>query len=440
MVDAIRVTPKNRAVLFSRTVLSALVAAVLLVNAEESAAKDQEFHLDRADARTVALAGEFNHWQAQPMSKQPDGTWSLTIPLAPGTYGYKFLVNGSEWLFDPNNPSRKTVDGIENSAIEISSSDDRLPASSATASPNFPAGGGSSASQVAPSPSLGQVGTILSSTPPPGLALTPGEELVTEIRLSPANRALAAREGNAALTTARLALVVPPGFDPAKSWPILVINNTENYSNVDAMNQFKDATIAEGWIIMGADPIESEKDAHGNWRSPCSVAGLDYLAAVWPGAANWPVACGGMSGGAKNSAFVAGEVVKAHHPLIGMLMMGCNQDMASVELRKGSPPQFLAVPIFLSSGTADTIATPAQTEEVKESMRRTGFRKVRLETHDGAHVVCQPHVGEALRWFVATSNPGAQIPDSFGLRQVLQEDVAISRVTLQEPIVAARRD
>jgi hypothetical protein len=234
--------------------------------------------------------------------------------------------------------------------------------------------------------------------------------LVTEIKLSPANRALAAREGNPALTTARLALVVPQGFDPSKSWPILVINNTENYANIDAMNEFKEAAFAEGWIIMGADPIEAEKSAHGGWRSPCSVAGLDYLAAVWPGAQKWPVACGGMSGGANNSAAVAGEVVKAHHPLIGMLMMGCNQDMASVELRKGSPPQFLAVPIFLSSGKADTIATPAQTEEVKESMQHTGFRKLRLETHDGAHVVCQPHIGEALRWFVAASSPSGKTP------------------------------
>ncbi len=385
------------------------MAPLLVLSAAECGAKDQEFRFVRPDAQSVSLVGEFNQWHAQPMAKQADGSWSLTIPLAPGTYGYKFLVNGSDWVFDPSHSNRQTVNGIENSAIEVSSSDDGSPAASTTAPPMVPTAGGSLGLTVEPSPSVGQFATTLSRTPP-NLAPTPGEVLVTEVKLSPANRALAAREGKAALTTARLSLVVPPGFDPAKSWPILVINNTENYANSDAMNEFKEAAIAEGWIIMGADPIDAEKDANGGWRSPCSLAGLDYLAAAWPGANKWPVACGGMSGGAKNSALVAGEVVKAHHPLIGILMMGCNQDMASAELRKGSPPQFLVVPIFLSSGKADTIATPAQTEGVKESMRRTGFRKVRLETHDGAHVVCQPHIGEALRWFVTASSPSGKAP------------------------------
>lgn len=57
------------------------------------------------------------------MTKQPGGSWTITAPLPPGTYGYKFLVNGSEWLFDPNNPERETVDGIENS-VRVSASDE----------------------------------------------------------------------------------------------------------------------------------------------------------------------------------------------------------------------------------------------------------------------------------------------------------------------------
>ena len=69
--------------------------------------------------------------------------------------------------------------------------------------------------------------------------------------------------------------------------------------------------------------------------------------------------------------------------------------------RNGAPPNFLNTAIFLSSGEADTIATPAHHERVKESIRATGFRKVRLENFDGAHVVHQPHVGEALGWFTS---------------------------------------
>jgi hypothetical protein len=334
------------------------------------------------------------------MTKQAGDTWSLTLPLAPGSYGYKFLVDGSQWIFDPANPARKTVGGIENSAVTVTA--EESPA--ATTAPVLSPLGESAPGTPAPLAASG------ASTAAAGLAPVPGEKLVTEFKLTPPNRALAARVGNARLTTGRMALAVPAGFDPAKSWPILVINNTENYSNIDAMNEFKEAATAAGWVVLGADPIEAEKDEHGDWRAPCSVAALNFLAASWPGAHQWPVACGGMSGGAKNSAEVAGEVAKARYRLIGMLMLGCNQDLASVALRKASPPQFLAVPIYLGSGKADTIATPEQTERVKESMRRTGFRKVRLESHDGAHVVSQPQVGEALRWFVEMSGTGGRSP------------------------------
>ena len=110
-------------VLAYRIVLSALAATTLALTAREGVAKEQEFRFERADAQSVALVGEFNQWHAQQMSKLADGSWRLTIKLAPGTYGYKFLVNGSEWVFDPSNSNRKTVNGIENSAIEIGSSD-----------------------------------------------------------------------------------------------------------------------------------------------------------------------------------------------------------------------------------------------------------------------------------------------------------------------------
>lgn len=53
------------------------------------------------------------------MTRGKDGSWTITIPLQPGTYGYKFLVNGSEWLIDPQTTLRKQVNGIENSAVEV---------------------------------------------------------------------------------------------------------------------------------------------------------------------------------------------------------------------------------------------------------------------------------------------------------------------------------
>ena len=204
---------------------------------------------------------------------------------------------------------------------------------------------------------------------------------------------------------ARVAIAVPPGFDPQKTWPVLVVSNTETYSNIDSLRQFKDAANDAGWVVLAADAVEADKDKEGSWRYPCAGAAFDYLTNAWPGSQNWPVACGGMSGGAKNSALLAGELGREHHRIIGLLMMGCNQDMATVALHKYAPPNFLQAAVFLSSGKSDTIATPRQTEYVKNSLHGSGFMKLRLETFDGGHDIYQPHIGEALRWFAAQGSP-----------------------------------
>jgi 1,4-alpha-glucan branching enzyme len=56
-------------------------------------------------AKTVFVAGEFNEWNmtANPMQKNASGTWTATIPLKPGKYQYKFVVDGN-WKPDPANP------------------------------------------------------------------------------------------------------------------------------------------------------------------------------------------------------------------------------------------------------------------------------------------------------------------------------------------------
>jgi 1,4-alpha-glucan branching enzyme len=53
-------------------------------------------------ARRVTLIGDFNDWQpdAFPMKRQPDGSWTLQIPLNHGSHHYQFLVDGKPVL-DP---------------------------------------------------------------------------------------------------------------------------------------------------------------------------------------------------------------------------------------------------------------------------------------------------------------------------------------------------
>ena len=113
-----------------------LCIAILLTSKAGAAAKEQEFRFKKRDAQSVVLMGEFNGWKGQPMSKGPDGTWTAKVTLPTGSHGYKFLVNGTDWILDPDNQTRKTVNGVENSAMEVKEGGSSTLAPTATAMPS----------------------------------------------------------------------------------------------------------------------------------------------------------------------------------------------------------------------------------------------------------------------------------------------------------------
>lgn len=72
------------------------------------------FYLHSKAAQKVTLAGSFNGWSRGDirMRREARGTWVAEIPmLAPGTYQYKFIVDGDKWIDDPENPHREN-DGM----------------------------------------------------------------------------------------------------------------------------------------------------------------------------------------------------------------------------------------------------------------------------------------------------------------------------------------
>lgn len=59
--------------------------------------------------RTVSVAGSFNDWDpaSHPLEgPDEDGRFALRLPLRPGTYPYKFVLDGATWLADPENVHR----------------------------------------------------------------------------------------------------------------------------------------------------------------------------------------------------------------------------------------------------------------------------------------------------------------------------------------------
>ncbi len=82
------------------------------------------FEYRAPNADSVFLAGTFNNWNAHDikMKKKTGGIFFVDIPLEQGTYQYKFVVNGTNWVADPNSEGY-APDGFggQNSVIRVPS-------------------------------------------------------------------------------------------------------------------------------------------------------------------------------------------------------------------------------------------------------------------------------------------------------------------------------
>jgi hypothetical protein len=83
--------------------------------------KKVEFRFRSPAANSVQLAGDFTEWEKNPvdMMHSEDGTWFTVVPLAPGQYSYRFIVDGA-WCDDPGSDVRlPNPFGTENAVIRV---------------------------------------------------------------------------------------------------------------------------------------------------------------------------------------------------------------------------------------------------------------------------------------------------------------------------------
>ncbi len=73
-------------------------------------------------ARSVSVAGEWNSFSAtaNPLTDANNsGVFRAELDLPPGDYGYKIVVDGTQWLLDPGAIALKYVGGVENSRVVV---------------------------------------------------------------------------------------------------------------------------------------------------------------------------------------------------------------------------------------------------------------------------------------------------------------------------------
>ncbi len=63
-----------------------------------------QFLFEAPGARSVAVAGDFNEWEGRHTLEDPDGdgVWTGRVPLQPGMHQYMFVIDGADWITDPN--------------------------------------------------------------------------------------------------------------------------------------------------------------------------------------------------------------------------------------------------------------------------------------------------------------------------------------------------
>jgi len=74
---------------------------------ESPVAREIVFKLEASKDAAVQIAGDFNEWIPEPLhfsESEDKQLWHISIPLHPGSYEYKYLVDG-EWMPDPDNDS-----------------------------------------------------------------------------------------------------------------------------------------------------------------------------------------------------------------------------------------------------------------------------------------------------------------------------------------------
>ncbi len=73
------------------------------------------------NAKSVQIAGDFNNWspQSTPLAIEGANRWIAKLPLLPGKYRYRFIVDG-RWVTDPNNDKVETNEyGELNNVVEV---------------------------------------------------------------------------------------------------------------------------------------------------------------------------------------------------------------------------------------------------------------------------------------------------------------------------------
>ena len=252
-------------------------------------------------------------------------------------------------------------------------------------------------------PHSGVIAAPASSLTFGGVAFSPGSTVKANVPLSTEEKSLASQGGNVVPPNAVAVLATPRDFDPKRSWPVLIVCSTSDskrQNRDDLVDFYRRVGLADGWVVIAGDGPQPARNDTAAWRGAMTLAAIDALHRSFAGSNKWPVACAGFSGGGKGVGVVGPLLAKDGCRVIGIYITGANEDRLSEGYARVAPgPTFLTTPVYISAGRDDRIATVEQQYNVAGSIKRTGFRQIKIGTFHGGHEANDAQTSIALRWF-----------------------------------------
>src|SRR5260370_19257464 len=157
----------------------------------------------------------------------------------------------------------------------------------------------------------------------------------------------AAEGGNPRPSTGRALLMFPSGFNPSRSWLILIVNSTSDNVRTSPMDVpwYEDAGIKEGWIVLATDATIRPRADSTAWRFAILAAALQTIRHDWPQSAQWPIALAGFCGGAKVTGELGAMLAKSGPiPICAFLVIGIYCDRLSSAYKDSRPAQRCLMP------------------------------------------------------------------------------------------------
>jgi hypothetical protein len=185
---------------------------------------------------------------------------------------------------------------------------------------------------------------------------------------------------------------------------------TANSSSINCLFMYTgSAKDSGGWIVLAADgPFAPPKGDTTQWRWAMARAACARWRPPGPpratGPSPPPAFPAAPSARAISARCCAPTTAPSSH-VHGRLQ----RRHASEGLKDYRPDRatFRKVPVYISAGKKDVVATVAAANKVRVSLEATGFREVRLDTYDGAHEPDSAQITEALNWFKELHAPSA---------------------------------